>query len=251
MKQFFSVVGMVCILVVFQGCENENNPLVIGHRGAMGHVAENTIASIEKALELDVDMIEIDVFKIQSGEIVVFHDDKLDRLTDATGSIEMYDYKSLQKVIVQDGHSIPTLEAVLDLIDGKVKVNIELKGVGTAKEVDRIVKSYIAKGWKTEDFIISSFKWHELEVFESLNKEVPIAVLIGENPINAIDFAKKIHAKAINPKYSTLTKENVLKIQEQGLKIYTWTVNDPEAIKQLKEWGVDGIISDFPERVHH
>lgn len=88
---------MVCILVVFQGCENENNPLVIGHRGAMGHVAENTIASIEKALELDVDMIEIDVFKIQSGEIVVFHDDKLDRLTDATGSIEMYDYKSLQK----------------------------------------------------------------------------------------------------------------------------------------------------------
>lgn len=61
---------------------------------------------------------------------------------------------------------------------------------------------------------------------------------------------KKIHAKAINPKYSTLTKENVLKIQEQGLKIYTWTVNDPEAIKQLKEWGVDGIISDFPERVH-
>lgn len=70
----------------------------------------------------------------------------MDRLTDATGSIEMYDYKSLQKVIVQDGHSIPTLEAVLDLIDGKVKVNIELKGVGTAKEVDRIVKSYIAKG---------------------------------------------------------------------------------------------------------
>lgn len=54
-------------------------------------------------------------------------DDKLDRLTDATGSIEMYDYKSLQKVIVHDGHSIPTLEAVLDLIDGKVKVNIELK----------------------------------------------------------------------------------------------------------------------------
>jgi len=77
-------IGLAFALSLFLSCDTMNKPLVIGHRGAMGHETENTIASIKKAMELGVDMIEIDVFNVKSGETVVFHDETLDRLTNAS-----------------------------------------------------------------------------------------------------------------------------------------------------------------------
>jgi len=140
-------------LFLFLSCETMNEPLVIGHRGAMGHETENTIASIQKAIELGVDMIEIDVFNVKSGETVVFHDETLDRLTNAGGKIEDWTYYELRKVIVDGGHQIPLLQDVLKAIDHKVKLNIELKGSGTTDRVSFIVNYYIKeKGWTTEDF---------------------------------------------------------------------------------------------------
>lgn len=228
-----------------------NKPLVIGHRGAMGHETENTIASIEKAMELDVDMIEIDVFTIKSGETVVFHDETLDRLTNASGKIEDLSYLELQKVIVDGGHRIPVLQDVLKAIKHKVKLNIELKGSGTADRVNSIINSYIKeKGWKTEDFLISSFKWDELKAMRALNAAIPIAILTGKDLDGAISIAKELNAEAINPNYKMLNAENNLKIQEAGFKIYTWTVNEPEDIMAMKRLDVDGIITNYPERVH-
>jgi glycerophosphoryl diester phosphodiesterase len=225
-------------------------PLNIGHRGAMGHETENTIASVKKALELGVDMIEIDVFVIKSGELVVFHDETLDNLTNTSGKIEEFTLEELQKVIVKGNHQIPTLEEVIETIDRKVPINIELKGKSTAAPTFKLLEKYYQKGWKKDDFVISSFLWEELEIYRKLDATIAIAVLTEENPIAAIPIGKELKAVAINPWWKTLTKENVHQIHKEGFKIYTYTVNEPKDIKFVTEFGVDGIFCNFPERLH-
>lgn len=228
-----------------------NKPLVIGHRGAMGHETENTLASVQKALDLGVDMIEIDVFNVQSGETVVFHDDTVDRLSNAGGRIEEYNYFTLKRLTLDGNHKIPLLQDVLKLIDHKVRLNIELKGAGTTDRVNFITNYYIEKqGWTLDDFLISSFKWDELREMRKINPDIPIAILTEEDPVDAIVIAKELNAEAINPNFQMLTEENSAKIKDSGFKIYTWTVNEPEDIMAMKNLGIDGIISNYPERVN-
>lgn len=239
-------------MLLFNSCGMmSSEPLVIGHRGAMGHETENTLASIQKAMDLGVDMIEIDVFKIRSGEIVVFHDDKVDRLANGTGNIEEYNIVDLKQLTLEGGHKIPNLQSVLEVINNQVALNIELKGTGTTDRVNFIINDHINnKGWSSENFIISSFKWNELRAMRSINKDIQIAVLTEEDPLEAIQVAKELDAVAINPYFKTLHQENVDKIHSEGLKIYTWTVNEPQDIQQMKAFGVDGIITNYPERAH-
>jgi len=240
---------LVLICITLASC-NMKEPLVIGHRGAMGHETENTLPSIQKAMDLGVDMIEIDVFKIKSGEIVVFHDDTLERLTNAPGNIEDYYITDLNKVIVEGGHKIPMLQDVLKLINNKVALNIELKGAGTADKVNFIMNYYIEKkNWSPDNFIISSFNWDELKEMRKRNPKVAIAVLTEENPVDAIEVAKELNAVAINPYFKNLDLEKANEIRDAGFKIYTWTVNEPSDIDAMKRIGVDGIITNFPERV--
>ena len=105
-------------------CSTQSLPIIIGHRGAMGYIAENTLPSIEKAIDLGANGVEIDVFRCASGELVVFHDKTLEKLTNATGYIEELDIDSIQKIEVLEGYTIPTLNEVLDLIKGRIFVNI-------------------------------------------------------------------------------------------------------------------------------
>ena len=223
---------------------------MIGHRGARGHLAENTLPSIAKALELGVDGIEIDVFRCASEELVVFHDQTLEKLTNATGYIEQLDLDSIRNIEVLNGFTIPTLEEVLNLINGRVMLNIELKGSQTAILTDQMLQTFFEKEtWSAEKILISSFDWEELKLFYEVNQKVPIAILTEDDPLDALPIAKELNAVAINPNYKSLNKENLTKIHKKGLKIYPWTVNQPEEISALLALGVDGIITDFPERV--
>ena len=232
-------------------CFKKSFPISIGHRGAMGYIAENTIPSIEKAIELGADGIEIDVFKCASGELVVFHDLMLDKLTDLSGNIEETSLETIKKAKVLGSYEIPTLNEVMDLIDGSLILNIELKGSGTAGPTNDLLKDYLKKpSWDPSKIIISSFKWEELNIFFNLNEEVPIAILTDDDPLKAIPFAKIIKAYAINPKYSLLTKKNSKIIKSEGIKLFPWTVNNPSDINFLISLGVDGIITDFPDRVN-
>jgi glycerophosphoryl diester phosphodiesterase len=196
-------------------------------------------------------MIEIDVFKIKSGETVVFHDDSVERLTDSIGQIEDYNFEDLQKLTLIGNHKIPTLQEVLNVIDKKVQLNIELKGSNTADRVNFIMDYYIKeKGWPIDKFLISSFRWDELQAMRTLNAQVPIAILISGNPLEALDIAQELGAVAINPYFENLTLENVNEIKKAGFKIYPWTVNEAEEIEAVKRLGVDGIITNYPERVN-
>tara|TARA_R110002051_G_scaffold52595_1_gene99808 strand:+ start:589 stop:1341 length:753 start_codon:yes stop_codon:yes gene_type:complete len=249
MKIFRFLLSLGCLLLL-SNCKKMNETIVIGHRGAMGHETENTLASVQKAMDLGVDMIEIDVFKVKSGEIVVFHDETLDRLSNAGGRIEDYNMFDLKQVTLDGNHKIPMLQDVLKLINHKVPLNIELKGAGTADRVNFIIEYYVKeRGWKLEDFLISSFNWDELRDMRKLNKNIAIAVLTDGNPAKAIPVAKELGAVAINPHFKMLTEENIEEIKAEGFKIYTYTVNEPDDIEKMNDLGVDGIFTNFPERL--
>lgn len=244
-----SILGLVLVLFLNSCKMKEDNFLVIGHRGAMGYETENTLASIQKALDFEVDMIEIDVFNIKSGETVVFHDERLERISNAGGSIEEYNILDLKKVILDGNHSIPLLQDVLKLVDNKVALNIELKGPNTAGRVNFITDFYIKKrGWTLDNIVISSFNWDELREMRRINPEIAIAVLTEENPLEAIPVAKELNAVAINPWFKTLTGDQTKQIQKEGFKVYTYTVNEIDDIAKMREFGVDGIFTNYPDR---
>ena len=222
---------------------------IIGHRGAMGNAPENTVLSVQKALALGVDGIEIDVFRCQSGEIVVFHDKKLNKLTNGKGKIEQKTWAQLQELEVMGSEPIPVLKEIIQLINGRVRLNIELKGKNTSKGVFNIMQTAIESGrWKINQLYVSSFDWEELREFRKLTNQFGIAVLTDNNPLNAIPIAHELKAFAINPNHKKLTQDMIKQIHREGFEVLTWTVNEPTRIKELTSWGVDAIISDFPDR---
>lgn len=224
--------------------------LKIGHRGAKGYIAENTLESIQKAIDFGVDGIEIDVHICASGELVVFHDFTLDRMTDGTGEVGKQSLSELKLLKINGQFLIPTLDELLDLIDKKCFLNIELKGRHTALKTSEVIQKYIKeKGWEYSDFIVSSFQHLELEDVFKIDKNIPLGVLTKASVTEALEFAETIKAVAIHPNFAILTKENVKRAQSQGYKVFTWTVNDEETILRMKSYGVNGIISDVPDRL--
>lgn len=224
--------------------------LKIGHRGAKGHVTENTLQSIQKAMDFNVDGIEIDVHVCKTGELVVFHDFTLDRLTNGNGEIGKKTLSQLQNLQVEDQYTIPTLREVLQLIDNKLLINIELKGEGTAIPTCNIIQELINdKKWSLDNILVSSFQQNELVDVFNYDSNIPLGVLTKASVNQAIVFAKTINAKAIHPSFSLLSKNNVQKAKEEGLLVNAWTVNTKQAIKRIKSYQVDAIISDFPDRL--
>ncbi|HAT76029.1 MAG TPA: glycerophosphodiester phosphodiesterase [Flavobacterium sp.] len=221
------------------------NPILkIGHRGAKGYQPENTVVSFQKAIELNVDGIELDVHLSSDGEIIVIHDETIDRTTNGKGFVNQLTTLDLKK------YEIPTLIEVLELINQNCFINIELKGNGTAKPVVDLISHYIAdKNWISTDFLVSSFDWKMLEEVHLVNPKIRIGVLTEESISAALAFAKKIKAFSIHPDYRLLSKENVALMQENGFEVYAWTVNSNSAIQKIKSFNVNGIISDFPDRI--
>ena len=228
------------------------NILRIGHRGSKGYVAENTLESIKHAILLGVNGIEIDVFKCLSGELVLSHENNLKRLTGKSGQLEKLTLGELKKFLVVGKYKLPTLTDVLQTIETPLFVNIELKGLNTAQATSKIITNLSkSTSWRLENFIISSFNWNELEQFRSIDKNTPVGVLLSNSmSINeAIEFGKKINAQAIHPNFKLLNEKTVKKIKNNGFKIYTWTVNSKDDINYMKKFKVDGIISDFPDKI--
>lgn len=227
----------------------DKNILIIGHRGAKGHLAENTLESIKKALDLGVDGIEIDVHRCASGQLVVFHDFTLDRMTNGTGEVSKHTLNQLKQVEVKGRCQIPTLSEVLSFVNNKCLLNIELKGHNTAEEASRLITFFVEKkGWEYKNIIVSSFQKELLQTVYKTNDKIPLGVLTDTNLDEAVNFAKTIKAVSIHPDYTMLTQEIVENLKED-FKVFTYTVNNLKPIKRIKSYGVDGIISDFPNRL--
>lgn len=218
--------------------------LKIGHRGAKGYVAENTLASFQKALELKVDGIELDVHLSSDVEIMVIHDETINRTTNGKGFVKNFTSVELKQF------GIPTLKEVLDVINQECFVNIEIKDAKTTKLVVELIQNYLSKKhWNIEKFIVSSFDWTVLKEISQLNSTIKIGVLTEDNIDDAVIFAKEIKAFSINLYFKLLTIDIVERIQKEEFQIHTWTVNSSEDITFVKSLNVDGIISDFPDKI--
>lgn len=224
--------------------------LKIGHRGANGYEPENTLISFEKAIEMGADGIELDVHLSVDGHLVVIHDETVDRTTNDVGIVNKMTLEEIKAVRINKKFEIPTLEEVLDLVNRRCFVNIELKNGETAEKVVRLIEEYIAtKNWNYAHFIVSSFDWNALQQVRLLNDAIRIGVLTETDLNLAISFARFMKAEALHPDFQLITKETVTTLKEKGILVFPWTVNDSDAIKKIKDFGVDGIITDYLDRI--
>lgn len=224
--------------------------LNIGHRGAKGHLAENTLESFQWAIDFGVDGIEFDVHLSADGEIIVIHDETLDRTSNGSGLVKEMSAIELKALRIEKKYEIPILHEVFDIVNRNCLINIELKAAETAQPVVDLIESYVLeKGWKYTDFLISSFDWPALQTVRDLHAEIPLGVLTSTDLDLAVSFAKFIKAETIHSYFHLLTAENTLEMQRQQLKVFSWTINEPEDIQKIKSFKVNGIITDFPDRI--
>lgn len=236
--------------------KNKIKMLKIGHRGAKGYASENSLFSFEKAIEMGVDGIELDVHLSLDGQIIVIHDDTIDRTTNGKGFVNTLSLQELKTFRINEKQAseleqqIPTLNEVFDLVNQTCFINIELKGKGTASAVVALIEKYIwEKNWKYANFLVSSFDWNAVQEVRFLNENIPIGILTETNLDLAFSFAKFMKAEAIHPEFHLLTQDNTTQILAKGIQVFPWTVNEYEAIQKIKTYNVNGIITDFPDRI--
>ena len=224
--------------------------IIIGHRGAMGHSPENTLASINLALEMGSDSIEIDVYAVE-GELVVIHDDAVDRTTNGTGEVSDHTLEQLRSLDAGDGQQIPLLSEVFATIGRRATLNIELKGPNTAAPVIAYLDNHLPADWTPDDILISSFDHEQLREAKRLNPIYKRAPLYWSNRPIDFDFVlNDLEAVGINLYLPTVTQEIVDEAHKHNLTVLVYTVNTPEDIARMRAFGVDGIFTNYPDRGH-
>jgi glycerophosphoryl diester phosphodiesterase len=223
----------------------------IGHRGASGYAPENTLVSFQKAIELGVDAIEFDVRICKSGEAVVFHDATLNRITNGKGLVKNKTIFELEKLKIGNGQKIQSLEEALNFINGRVAVNIEIKEKLAMLPVIKILQEQTKQGnWRKEQFLISSFDYKLLVKFRMLCPFVRIGLLIGKQRLgDCIEKAKFLECFSLNLPVNLVSIPVIEKTHKEGFRVFVWTSNSLNEIKQLRGMGIDGIFSDYPDRL--
>jgi glycerophosphoryl diester phosphodiesterase len=226
----------------------------IGHRGACGHAPENTLASMRKAIEMGVHGFEFDIQMSKDGEPVVIHDATLERTTNGQGEVSDYTFDQLQQFEAGNdkfyGERIPSLRQVMDMVDKRCRLFIELKSDDATEPVVKILRHYTKNmGWNYEQLFVCSFDHLQLTTVRTLAPSIRTCALIAGIPVSLAAIAAEAHAWAINPCIHHINQGLVDDAHRRGLRVITWTANHPADIAKAKKLGVDGIISDFPDRI--
>ncbi len=186
----------------------------------------------------------------KSGEIIVMHDADIKRTANAKGMIANKTLYELKKIFLKNGERIPTLNEVLDELQGRIRVDIELKGSKTAKPVANMIKKYVSqKGWSYEDFLVSSFKSRELRTFKKELNKVKTMVLVQSHPLSPNLLARFAEADLVGFDIRGVRKSTVEKVQRKGRGVILYTVNKKREFEKIRDWGLRGIISDYPDKI--
>ncbi|HQV71311.1 MAG TPA: glycerophosphodiester phosphodiesterase family protein [Thermoflexales bacterium] len=221
--------------------------ICIGHRGAMGYEPENTLRSFRKALDMGAPWVELDVYNVEN-QLVVIHDDDLDRTTNGKGAVMKHTVAQLRALDAGKGERIPFLSEVFDAVNRRAAVNVELKGPNTAELAIAEMRKRVAAGWKWSDLLISSFDHAQLHRARELEPNVPLGVLVWGNAAPFIKTALALKAVSLNPALQFTDKALVDEAHANGLKVFVYTVNEPDDIARMRAWGVDGVFTNFPDR---
>ena len=216
--------------------------LRIGHRGARAYEPENTLRSFRKALEIGVDAIEFDVRKTRDNQIVVIHDADVKRTTNGKGLVADLTLKEIKELSTEKNEKIPTLEEILDFVDGKAKMLIELKEAGYEEKVLALIRARKQQN----NVIITSFLEDALKKTRELNPDIQTGLIYAKHK-NPIKTATGLEANYLLPLYRFTHTANVQKAHENGLKVIVWTINTPEEAAEYAKKGVDGIATDKPD----
>ncbi len=220
-------------------------PICIGHRGAKGYRPENTLPSFEYALELGCTWLELDVY-ISEGQVIVIHDKDVNRTTNGRGLIEDLSFDYIRSLDAGGGAQVPTLNEVIDLVGNRAVINIELKGKGTAQAVSELLMTRIAHGARPDNFLISSFDHHELALAAP---EFRRGVLLGKLLPDMWERAERLAGWSVNFDKKVISPTLVDEAHERGYKVLVYTANSVTDIKRLMACKVDGIFTDFPDRM--
>ena len=223
---------------------------VMAHRGASIDAPENTMAAFEKAIENMADYIELDVQLTNNGEVIVMHDSNAYRTTGVDANIVNMAYKEVKTLDAGSwfsdeyvGENVPSLKEVLELTQGKIKLNIELKpadnGTALAKNTVRLIEKYNM----VNDCVITSFSESALKAVKTYNQEIKVGYILSAAYGDFYDM-KNVDFFSVNAAF--LSKRTIDAIHNSGKRVYAWTVNNKESIKNLTNKGVDGIITDNP-----
>jgi len=215
--------------------------LIIGHRGSGGDVPENTLKSFAAAIKDGANAVELDVRKTKDNKLVVFHNEKVDKLTKVKGYVNNFTLEELKKLDIM-GEKIPTLEEALDFIDSKVSnILIEIKEVGTEEKILDIVKK------KKLESIVILISFHEEALMNIRKKDKQIQTgFIYASYKDPIGTADKVGASYLLPLYRFTHSKDIERAHDHNLKIIVWTVNTKEEMQAFKSKGVDGIATDYP-----
>lgn len=225
------------------------------HRGASGDYPENTLLAFEEAIKLGARGIEFDVHKTKDQQLVIIHDEDIERTFKGKGQIkdltlaQLRAYKCRKFLFKYDNRClIPTLEDVLKLaVHTDILLNIELKTdvihyEGIEADVHDLVKKYCLQ----RRVLISSFNVASLQRFQALDATIKTGYLYKKPRPDVIEYAKSLNVSAIHPSIAYLKPELVKQAQEQGLAVNVYTANSPKQMRKLIGMNVDGIFTDYP-----
>ena len=219
--------------------------LKIGHRGSAGHAPENTLAAVRKGIALGVDFVEIDIRRTVDGRLVILHDATVNRTTNGKGRIDRLHLQDVEKLDAGDGEHIPTFEEVLKVATGKTGLMVELKIRGAAQQT---VESVRKAGFKNP-VIYASFLHDELKQVRKADPEAPLMVLFGSLSRASVSRAIKYGSSFVGLPHNKTTGSLVNSFHRAGLRLFVYTANDPDDIQRALSLGVDGVISNFPDRI--
>ena len=203
------------------------------HRGFSGKYPENTMLAFRKALECGADGIEMDVQLTKDGELVVIHDERVDRTTNGTGNVRDYTLEELQKF---DASYIYSEE-------------VGFQTIPTFDEYEAKVWPVLQRYHLEDKVIISSFNHESVLRMKALAPDLKYGLLTETWLINPGAYTEGVGVQCYHPYYGSLTAETVAEVKAHHIEINTFTVNDEESVRQLRDYGVDCVIGNFPDMV--
>ena len=231
-------------------------PWVIGHRGASGHAPENTMAAFRRAVELGARFIETDLHLSRDSRLVAIHDSTLERTTNGQGAVRDYNFIELRELDAGcwfgaqfAEQRIPTLEEILDFArEADIVFYLEIKSE-PALGLHHALVSALRVPEDAARSVVISFDSAILEKIRQLNASLMLGLLFDRPSSQAIEEAQRLGAQQLAPRGDLLTPELVSQAHEAGLQVVTWTVNQPEQMQVAIATDIDGIMTDYPDRL--
>jgi len=223
----------------------------IAHRGTSGETPENTIASFRRAIAQGAEIIETDARLSKDKEIVLIHDETVERTTNGKGRVSQLTLKELRSLDAGSwfgkkfsGERIPTLSEAIDVTKGKAKLNIEFKGEDLLL-VPKVIDLLKEEGF-IKKVILSSFNYSFIKETKRLKPQIITGLLFATPAQEREGFSYWKWLDLILPRYNLVSEDLVARAHSRGLKVIAWTVDKPEKMKRLIDLGVDGIASNYP-----